>query len=209
MNCTTPRYLLYARADRHDPGSWQFTLRSPDGSEELEAADVEPKVRGDRLDLLTLVRALESLDQPSQIALVGCSRYIRQGIEHGLSEWRENGWRWEFFGDMVPVRNGDLWQRLDRALRFHRVGCCRRRFDPPHAKPVRADENRGENMESAIRVADHDWVKYEKSSVSGGLRRLAAMLNLRDHRVVRWWVGLLSFGWTARNGGARLLGKTA
>ena len=129
-------------------------------------------------DLTSLLsHPLESLDQPSQVTLVECGRYVRQGLQYGLAEWRENGWRWEFFGDMVPVKNGDLWQRLDRALRFHQVECCRRRFDPPHETPrepaarlcpkapatvlvastaVRAEENRGENVESGIRVADHD-----------------------------------------------------
>ncbi len=230
MNVTTPRYLLYAQADRHESGSWQFALRSPDGSEQFEAADVEPQIRGDRLDLLTVVRALESLDQPSQVTLVGCSRYIRQGLEYGLAEWRENGWRWEFFGEMVPVKNGDLWQRLDRVLRFHEVGCSRHRFDPSHAKPCepaarrrpeaveslptvvtggRASENGGRKVESGIRVADHHWVKYQESSVSGGSPRSASLLGGPGRRVVRWWNALVSRGWTTRNRGPSFQGKTA
>ena len=103
-----------------------------DGSAEIEAADVEPDVWGERLDLLTVVRALESLDQPSWVTLIGCTRYVEQGIAYGIAEWRENGWRWECFGQMTPVRDIDLWQRMERALQFHRVDCRRRRFDGGH-----------------------------------------------------------------------------
>ena len=107
-------------------------LRPLDGSAEVEAADLEPDVWGERLDLLTVVRALESLDQPSWVTLVGCTRYVEQGILYGIAEWKENGWRWECFGQMAPVRDIDLWQRMDRILQFHRVDCGRGRFDASH-----------------------------------------------------------------------------
>ena len=133
MKVPAPHYLLFSEVgDAEGSGGWRFLLRSIDGADQFEAADVEPECRGERLDLLTVIRALESLDQPSQVTLVGCSRYLLQGVRYGLSEWKSNGWRWEFFGQLVPVKNGDLWQRMDRALRFHRIACCRRRFDPPH-----------------------------------------------------------------------------
>lgn len=133
MKVPAPHYLLFSEVgDAEGSGGWRFLLRSIDGADQFEAADVEPECRGERLDLLTVIRALESLDQPSQVTLVGCSRYLLQGVRYGLSEWKSNGWRWEFFGQLVPVKNRDLWQRMDRALRFHRIACCRRRFDPPH-----------------------------------------------------------------------------
>ena len=124
MNLSTPQFVLFLESSRNPAsGRWRFSLQTPDGSEQLTADDIEPETRGERLDLLTVVRALEALDQPSQVTLVGCSRYVRNGLQYGLPEWRSNGWRWEFFGQMLPVKNGDLWQRLDRALRFHRVAC--------------------------------------------------------------------------------------
>ena len=104
----------------------------------IEAADVEPGLHGERLELLTVIRALESLDQPSHVTLMGCSKYVRNGMQYGLPEWQANGWRWECFGQMVPVKNFDLWQRMERALRFHHVECCHRRFDGPHTLSHRA-----------------------------------------------------------------------
>ncbi len=133
MNSPTPHYLLKTEAGREDgSGRWRFVLTPLDGSPEIEAADVEPDVWGERLCLLTVVRALESLDQPSWVTLVGCTRYVEQGIAYGIAEWRESGWRWEYFGQMTPVRDIDLWQRMERILQFHRVDCGRRRFDASH-----------------------------------------------------------------------------
>ena len=133
MNSRTPHYLLLSEASRAAGfGRWRFVLRPADGSAPIEATDVEPDVWGERLDLLTVVRALETLDQPSRVTLIGCSRYVEQGILYGLHDWKENGWRWECFGQLVPVRDTDLWQRMDRVLQFHRVECGWRRFDAGH-----------------------------------------------------------------------------
>ena len=116
MDVAAPHYWLSSRANRSfGDGCWQFTIRSADGSVEYEATDVEPGLFGQRLELLTVIRALESLDQPSRVTLVSCSDYIRNGMQYGLPEWQANGWRWECFGQMVPVKHSDLWQRLERA----------------------------------------------------------------------------------------------
>jgi ribonuclease HI len=52
------------------------------------------------------------------------SRYVRRGIRRELSHWRERRWHWERFGNVVPIRDCDLWQRVDRALQYHQVKCC-------------------------------------------------------------------------------------
>jgi len=133
---TVPEFtLLLETCDDTQPGRWRFKVRSADGNQQFEASDVEPDTRGERLSLLTVVRALEALEGPSRVTLIGVSRYVRQGIVYGLPEWRENGWRWEYFGRMVPVRDRDLWQRLDRALQFHQVECRLWRCDPAHPAP--------------------------------------------------------------------------
>jgi ribonuclease HI len=141
MTSTTPHYLLATEVSRTPEfssgsatGHWRFLLRPLDGTEEIEAADEEPFTWGERLDLLTVIRALESLDQRSWVTLVGCTRYVEQGITYGLQDWKENDWRWECFGKMTPVRDMDLWQRLDGILQFHRVDCSQRRFDAGHTE---------------------------------------------------------------------------
>ncbi|MCE5302242.1 MAG: hypothetical protein LLF97_03915 [Planctomycetaceae bacterium] len=135
MNDPTPHYVLTAAVSQiAGIGHWRFTLRPINGQDPvIEESDTEPFVWGERLGLLTVLRALESLDQPSRVTLVGSSPYVEQGILYGVAEWRENDWRWEYFGQMTPVRDADLWQRMDRVLRFHRVECRQRRLDGPHA----------------------------------------------------------------------------
>jgi hypothetical protein len=157
----TPHYLLKTEAGREaGSGRWRFVLRPLDGSPEIEAADVEPDVWGERLDLLTVVRALESLDQPSWVTLVGCTRYVEQGVVFGIAEWKESGWRWECFGQMTPVRDIDLWQRMDRILRFHRVDCGRRRFDAGHALLDGPHWGLARGKELIGGLAGDRWVKY-------------------------------------------------
>jgi ribonuclease HI len=169
MNDPTPHYLLMAEVSRTEGfGRWRFVLRPVDGSEAIEVADVEPDTWGERLDLLTVVRALESLDQPSWVTLIDCTRYVQQGIQYGLAEWRENGWRWEWFGQMAPVRDADLWQRMDRILQIHRVDCGRRRFDTEHAALVGPHQHEGRNGRDWVdRIASADWLKYGVSAMVG------------------------------------------
>jgi ribonuclease HI len=136
MKAATPHYLLFSESRRDDcQGQWRFVLQSVDGTRQFEAADLEPDVQGERLELLAVVRGLEALEQPSRVTLVTPSKYVNRGLTYGLEEWRTNEWQWEHFGEMVPVKNRDLWQRVDRALAYHQLDCRTWRFDLPHQAP--------------------------------------------------------------------------
>jgi ribonuclease HI len=136
MSAPEPHFLLYSASAPTDPdgkpGDWRFVLESVDGTSKLEIVDTEPNVRGERLELLAVVRGLEAIDEPARVTLVTPSRYVSRGISYGLTDWRENDWQWERHGEMVPVKDRDLWQRVDRALEFHRVECRQWRLDGPH-----------------------------------------------------------------------------
>lgn len=142
MKPRAPHFLLFSESrpkenqQNDTTGQWRFVLEAVDGSSKVEAADKEPQTSGERLDLLAVVRGLEALDQPSRVTLVTPSRYVSRGLRDGLQEWRENGFQWERFGQMAPIKNGDLWQRIDRALDFHQVECRTWRFDPPEESPA-------------------------------------------------------------------------
>jgi ribonuclease HI len=104
-------------------GRWRFVLESLENSRRLEAADAEVVDTPDRLALLAVVRGLEALEQPSHVTLVTSSRYVSRGLQYGLNEWREQHYCWEHFGVLQPIRNQDLWQRVDHALQYHEVTC--------------------------------------------------------------------------------------
>jgi ribonuclease HI len=130
MNIPSPHFLLFSESTRTaDRGQWRFVLQSVDGADQIEASDSEPHVQGERLELLAVVRGLEALPQPSRVTLVTPSRYVNRGLSYGLAEWRTNDWQWEHFGEMAPIKNRDLWQRIDRALEFHSIDCRLWRFD--------------------------------------------------------------------------------
>ncbi len=133
----TPRFVLFSQVDRQQrTGGWRFSLRSTDGSTRLEAADREPDARGERLELLTIVRGLEALDQPSRVTVCSASTYVQRGVRYGLETWRTSGWMWERYGEWVQIKNADLWQRLDRVMQFHQVEFRRFRVDLPHSQPA-------------------------------------------------------------------------
>lgn len=188
MKVATPHYLLFSESTRANAtGQWRFVLQSIDGSEQFEAADAEPGAYGERLELLAVVRGLEALDQPSRVTLVTPSRYVNRGLANGLTEWRTNGWEWEHFGQMVPVKNRDLWQRVDRALQFHELECRRWRFDVAHSNDAAA-ERRPDKPPTGRSVR-------RPPSLGGRLRRRLAACE-------RWWddrVGSLAL-WSAQCG---------
>jgi ribonuclease HI len=143
MNIPTPHFFLFPQANREsERDEWSFVLKAADGSAILKVADAEPDAHGERLELLAVVRGLEALEQPSRVTLVTPSRYVKRGISYGLPEWGRNGWKWEHFGEMVPVKNRDLWQRLDRALKIHRIQGAHYRVDAAHVSdaPIEASQ---------------------------------------------------------------------
>jgi ribonuclease HI len=128
MTVPAPHFLLFSEASdasENGPaaGRWRFVLEALDGSTALEAADEESETSSERLELLAIIRGLEALDQPSRVTLVTRNRNISRGLRYGLEQWRENDWQWERFGQMTPVKNGDLWRRIDQTLRIHDVQC--------------------------------------------------------------------------------------
>ena len=133
MRSTAPHYLLMSETQtdhkKNNHGRWRFVLEQIDGSNRIEVADDEPIVRGERLQLLAVVRGLEALEQPSQVTLITPSRYVGKGFRHGLEFWRDNEWCWERYGEMTPIKNQDLWKRIDRSMEFHRIDCRIWNFD--------------------------------------------------------------------------------
>ena len=134
-------------------GRWHFVLERIDAAERLEAADGERAVPRERLALLAVVRGLEALEQPSQVTLVTTSRYVSRGLRYGLTEWREANYSWEHFGIQKPIRNADLWQRIDCAMHYHEVAC--RLLESSLAQAERAPELDELDSECSFMPAPH------------------------------------------------------
>lgn len=164
MSVRAPHFLLYSQATpsalaaiEGESGRWRFVLESADGTPALEAEDEEPETSAERLKLLAIVRGLEALEQPSRVTLVAPGPTISRGIRYGLAQWRENGWQWERYGQLSPVKNCDLWQRIERAAAIHEVVCRERtsataddldesRREPPAGPRVIQRQHRGRQL---------------------------------------------------------------
>jgi ribonuclease HI len=122
------------------PGGWGAVLRY--GEHEKELYGGEPHTTNNRMELMAAIKALESLRRPCSVSLTTDSVYVRSGITEWLPQWKKRGWK---TAARKPVKNVDLWQRLDAALQPHRVDWHWVKGHSGHAENERADQlaNRG------------------------------------------------------------------
>ena len=98
------------------PGGWGAILRC--GETEKELFGGEAQTTNNRMEMMAAIQALESLTRPCTVTLYTDSQYLRQGITEWIKGWKARGWR---TADKSPVKNVDLWQRLDALNAQHRV----------------------------------------------------------------------------------------
>jgi ribonuclease HI len=98
------------------PGGWAAILTFGDRERELKGG--EPDTTNNRMELIAAISALEALKRPCRVDLHTDSQYLRNGITSYIANWKRNGWR---TADKKPVKNIDLWQRLEGALEPHQV----------------------------------------------------------------------------------------
>ncbi|HFE32783.1 MAG TPA: ribonuclease HI [Gammaproteobacteria bacterium] len=122
------------------PGGWGALLRL--GGTEKELFGGEPETTNNRMELMAAIRGLESLKRPCRVRLTTDSQYVMKGITEWMDNWKRRGWK---TAAKKPVKNVDLWQRLDKALQPHEVEWHWVRGHTGHAENERADElaNRG------------------------------------------------------------------
>ena len=98
------------------PGGWGAVLLS--GGHEKELCGGERDTTNNRMELTAAIEALEALTEPCQVTLTTDSTYVRDGITRWLANWKQNGWR---TAAKKPVKNQELWQKLDRQASRHDV----------------------------------------------------------------------------------------
>lgn len=98
------------------PGGWGALLKFGDVEKELSGG--EPETTNNRMELLAAIMALEALKRPVSVDLHTDSQYLRGGITGWINGWKRNGWK---TADKKPVKNIDLWQRLDEAAQRHEL----------------------------------------------------------------------------------------
>jgi ribonuclease HI len=117
------------------PGGWGAILQWNGHTRELKGG--EPHTTNNRMELMAAIRALEALKRSCTVELYTDSQYLRDGITKWIHGWKRNGWR---TADKKPVKNAELWQRLDAALANHHVTWHWVRGHSGHDLNERADE---------------------------------------------------------------------
>jgi len=117
------------------PGGWGVLLRWRDHEKELCGG--EAQTTNNRMELMAAIQGLESLTRPSRVRLVTDSTYVKDGITKWIHGWKRNGWK---TAAKKPVKNEDLWRRLDAALASHDVDWQWVKGHAGHAENERADE---------------------------------------------------------------------
>jgi len=117
------------------PGGWGAILRYNDTEKELSGGAAD--TTNNRMELCAAIEALEALKRPCAVHLYTDSVYLRDGITKWINRWKQNGWR---TSAKKPVKNADLWQRLETALGDHEISWNWVKGHAGHPENERADE---------------------------------------------------------------------
>jgi len=144
MTAAKPQVTVYtdgACSGNPGPGGWGAVLIS--GPHRKEICGGEPQTTNNRMELAAAIAALDALKRPSRVDVHSDSEYLRNGISTWIEGWKRNGWR---TSAKQPVKNVELWQRLDAARQRHEVNWHWVRGHAGHTENERADELAREGM---------------------------------------------------------------
>lgn len=116
------------------PGGWGALLRAKGRERELFGSD--PATTNNRMELTAVIRALEALRRQCVVRVYTDSQYVQKGISDWIRDWKRRGWR---TAAKRPVKNADLWQRLDALAQGHDIAWHWVRGHAGHAENERAD----------------------------------------------------------------------
>jgi ribonuclease HI len=117
------------------PGGWGAVMRFQGKERELFGGESE--TTNNRMELMAAIRALEALKRPVKVRLFTDSKYLLEGVTEWMPRWKERGWK---TAAKKPVKNVDLWQRLEKALDRHNIEWTWVKGHAGHPENERADE---------------------------------------------------------------------
>ncbi len=124
------------------PGGWGAFLRVGENQKELKGGEKE--TTNNRMELTASIEALNTLKRPCEVDLYTDSQYVKGGITSWIHNWKRNGWK---TAAKKPVKNVDLWQRLDEAIERHNITWHWVKGHAGNVENEKADELAREGME--------------------------------------------------------------
>lgn len=122
------------------PGGWAYILRHVATGKEKEAAGADRSTTNNRMELLAVIRGLEALTRPCDVEIITDSEYVGKGLSQWMAKWKANGWRRREGDSWKPVKNEELWRRLDELIQQHRVRYTRVLGHSGHPENERCDQ---------------------------------------------------------------------
>jgi ribonuclease HI len=122
------------------PGGWAFILRHLATGKEKTASGGESDTTNNRMELLAVIRGLEALKRSCHVELFTDSVYVGKGLQEWLPKWKKNDWRRREGQRWVPVKNDELWRRLDELSQKHHIKYTRVAGHSGHPENERCDE---------------------------------------------------------------------
>ncbi len=119
------------------PGGWAYLLRHAKTGKTQERSGAELDTTNNRMELMAVIEGLSALTRPSVVDLTSDSQYVLKGLETWMAGWKKRGWR---TSDKKPVKNRDLWERLDGLASEHEIRFHWIRGHEGHAENERCDE---------------------------------------------------------------------
>jgi len=139
LSAELPRVQLYtdgACSGNPGPGGWAFILRHPATGKEVEKFGAEAETTNNRMELIGAIEGLAMLKSRSEVHLYSDSQYVLNGLKTWIKDWKARGWK---TAAKKPVKNIDLWQRLDGLASEHEVHFHWIRGHNEHPENERAD----------------------------------------------------------------------
>lgn len=103
------------------PGGWAFILRCGKTDKELERSAGEPNATNNKMELQAVIEGLKALKEPCEVTLYADSSYVLQGMQSWMKGWKSRGWKRKDGSKLVPVKNVEQWQELDRLMQAHEI----------------------------------------------------------------------------------------
>jgi len=138
-----PEVLLYtdgACSGNPGPGGWAFILRHPKTGKEIERSGGEEVSTNNRMELMAVIEGLSALTRETSVELFTDSVYVGKGLTEWMRNWKKNNWQRREGKAWKPIKNDDLWKKLDELQQKHQLKYTRVAGHSGHPENDRCDE---------------------------------------------------------------------
>jgi ribonuclease HI len=140
----SPEVLLFtdgACSGNPGRGGWAFILKHPASGKVMEHYGAEVETTNNRMELMAVIQGLSALKKTEvYVEIFTDSEYVRKGMQDWMAGWKRNGWKRKEQGKLKPLKNDDLWIKLDELMALHHLKLTRVAGHSGHPENDRCDE---------------------------------------------------------------------